>query len=376
MSTTNIRAGKIQALLDLAGVKLNGPNPWDPQVHRSDFYAKVLGKWSLGLGESYMDGDWDCERLDEFFTRILRVQLDQKAPGLLKVQLLLEVLRHRLFNLQSRRRAFQVGERHYDVGNDLFEAMLDPAMIYSCGYWMKAQTLAQAQQDKLDLICRKLELRAGESLLDIGCGWGGLARFAAEHYGVSVLGVTVSKEQQQLAQVRCAGLPVEIRLCDYRDLAGRFDKIVSVGMFEHVGPKNYATFFAGVTRLLKTQGLFLLHTIGSAITVNKTDEWIDRYIFPNGHLPSLQEIGATLMPELQLEDWHNFGHDYDRTLMAWHARFEAAWPYLSAHYDLRFYRQWRYYLLCSAGMFRSGEGRLWQLVLARRERQGEYRSLR
>jgi len=376
MSATDAQAGKIQALLDLAGVKLNGSNPWDPQVHHSDFYAKVLGKWSLGLGESYMDGDWDCEQLDEFFTRILRVQLDLQAPGLLKVQLLLEMLRHRLFNLQSRRRAFQVGERHYDVGNDLFEAMLDPYMMYSCGYWAKAETLAQAQQDKLDLICRKLDLQAGESLLDIGCGWGGLARFAAEHYRVSVVGVTVSKEQQQLAQARCAELPVEIRLCDYRDLAGRFDKIVSVGMFEHVGPKNYATFFAGVMHLLKAQGLFLLHTIGSAMTVNKTDEWIDRYIFPNGHLPSLQEIGATLMPELQLEDWHNFGHDYDRTLMAWHARFEAAWPDLSARYGTRFYRQWRYYLLCSAGLFRSGEGRLWQLVLARRERQGEYRSLR
>ncbi|NDU93214.1 MAG: cyclopropane fatty acyl phospholipid synthase [Ferrovum sp.] len=376
MSATDNQARKIQALLDLAGVKLNGSNPWDPQIHRPDFYAKVLGKWSLGLGESYMDGDWDCEQLDEFFTRILRVQLDQDAPGLLKVQLLLETLRHRLFNLQSRHRAFQVGKRHYDVGNDLFEAMLDPYMMYSCGYWAQAQTLSQAQQDKLDLICRKLELQAGESLLDIGCGWGGLARFAAEHYRVSVVGVTVSKEQQYLAQVRCTGLPVEILLCDYRDLLGHYDKIVSVGMFEHVGSKNYATFFAGVTRLLKAQGLFLLHTIGSAMTVNKTDEWIDRYIFPNGHLPSLKEIGMTLAPDFQLEDWHNFGHDYDRTLMAWHARFEAAWPDLSARYDLRFYRKWRYYLLCSAGLFRSGEGRLWQLVLARRERQREYRSIR
>jgi cyclopropane-fatty-acyl-phospholipid synthase len=376
MGAADTKAKKIQALLDLAGVKLNGSNPWDPQIHHDVFYGKVLGKWSLGLGESYMDGDWDCERLDEFFTRILRMQLDQQAPGLLKVQLLLEMLRHRLFNLQSRRRAFQVGERHYDVGNDLFEAMLDPAMIYSCGYWAKAATLEEAQQHKLDLICRKLELQAGESLLDIGCGWGGLAHFAAAHYGVSVVGVTVSKEQQQLARARCAGLPVEIRLCDYRDLTGQFDKVVSVGMFEHVGAKNYPTFFERVARLLKPQGLFLLHTIGSAITVRKTDEWIDRYIFPNGHLPSLEEIGATLAPPLQLEDWHQFGHDYDRTLMAWHARFEAAWPELGARYGTRFYRQWRYYLLCSAGLFRSGEGRLWQLVLARRERQGEYRSIR
>ncbi len=376
MTGSSTKAEKIQALLDYAGVRINGPNPWDLQVHRPEFYAKVLGKWSLGLGESYMDGDWDCERLDEFFTRILRAQLDQKAPVRLKLPFILEALRNRLFNLQSRSRAFQVGELHYDVGNDLFEAMLDPFMIYSCAYWAKAQTLEQAQQHKLDLICRKLELQPGESLLDIGCGWGGLARFAAEHYQVSVVGVTVSKEQQQLAQARCQGLPVQIKFCDYRDLEGRFDKIVSVGMFEHVGSKNYAAYFAEAEQLLKEEGLFLLHTIGSAITVLKTDEWIDRYIFPNGHLPSLKEIGNTLEPGLQLEDWHNFGHDYDRTLMAWHERFERAWPTLSARYSQRFYRKWRYYLLCSAGLFRSGEGRLWQLVLSRRSRQSEYQSIR
>jgi cyclopropane-fatty-acyl-phospholipid synthase len=376
MTGIDPRERKIRALLELADIQLNGSRPWDVQVHRPDFYAKVLGKWSLGLGESYMDEDWDCERLDEFFHRVLWVQLDQKVPAKLRLQLLFEVLRHRLFNLQSRHRAFQVGERHYDVGNDLFEAMLDPLMIYSCAYWAHADSLEQAQRDKLDLICRKLDLQPGDTLLDIGCGWGGLARFAAEHYQVAVVGVTVSKAQQQWATERCQGLPVNIKLCDYRDLEGEFDKIVSVGMFEHVGFKNYPAYFAGVQRLLRDGGLFLLHTIGSAITVNKTDEWIDRYIFPNGHLPSLEEIGKTLRPGLQLEDWHNFGHDYDRTLMAWHARFEAAWPSLQPQYGQRFYRQWRYYLLCSAGLFRSGEGRLWQLVLSKRGHRKEYRSIR
>lgn len=377
MTTNDRTLHRIQALLEPADIHLNGPHPWDPQLHRPDrFQTQVLTRWSLGLGESYMDGDWDCERLDEFFHRVLWARVDQRVPPALRWQLFLEILRNRLVNRQSRRHAFEVGEHHYDAGNDLFEAMLDSRMIYSCGYWARAASLEQAQQDKLELICRKLELRPGETLLDIGCGWGGLARYAAENYGVSVLGITVSREQQQLAQARCEGLPIAIRLCDYRDLTGAFDKIVSVGMFEHVGAKNYRTYFRAAERLLKPEGLFLLHTIGSATTVATTDGWVDRYIFPNGHLPSLQEIADALDSRLQVEDWHNFGHDYDRTLLAWHERFEAAWPVLSARYDERFRRMWRYYLLCSAGLFRSGEGRLWQLVLSRRGRRAEYRSLR
>ncbi|MDE1942684.1 MAG: cyclopropane fatty acyl phospholipid synthase [Betaproteobacteria bacterium] len=370
-------AGQIQALLDPAGIRLNGPHSWDPQIHRPDaFYSKVFARWSLGLGESYMDGDWDCEGLDEFFNRVLWARVDQQVPPGLRLKIGLEVLRNRLTNRQSRSRAFQVAEQHYDAGNDLFEAMLDSRMIYSCAYWARAASLEQAQHDKLELICRKLELQPGETLLDIGCGWGGLARYAAENYQVSVLGITVSREQQQLAQVRCQGLPVTIRLCDYRELTGSFHKIVSVGMFEHVGPKNYRTYFDTVLRLLRPEGLFLLHTIGSAAAVPTTDGWIDRYIFPNGHLPALEELTRTLDDELQLEDWHNFGHDYDRTLMAWHERFEAAWPALAPRYGERFGRMWRYYLLCCAGLFRSGEGRLWQLVLSRRGRRAEYRSQR
>ncbi len=377
MTENDRRLRPIQDLLEPAGVRLNGFQPWDPQIHRPDrFRQQLLSRWSLGLGESYMDGDWDCERLDEFFNRVLWAQVDQKVPPGLRLRLYFEVLRNRLVNRQSPGRAFEVGERHYDAGNDLFEAMLDSRMIYSCGYWVRAADLEQAQRDKLELICRKLELRPGETLLDIGCGWGGLARYAAENYQVSVLGVTVSKEQQQLAQARCEGLPVTVRLCDYRDLTGTFDKIVSVGMFEHVGTKNYRTYFHRAGRLLKPEGLILLHTIGSAATVPTTDSWIDRYIFPNGHLPSLQEVAHSLEAGLQVEDWHNFGHDYDRTLMAWHGRFEAAWPALAPRYGERFRRMWRYYLLCCAGLFRSGEGRLWQLVLSRRGRRAEYRSLR
>jgi len=269
-----------------------------------------------------------------------------------------------------------VGRRHYDVGNDVFEAMLDSRLIYSCGYWEQATTLEQAQVDKLDLICRKLQLQPGDRLLDIGCGWGGLVRHAAEHYGVSATGITVSREQLALAQQRCAGWPVDLRLMDYRQVQGRFDKIVSVGMFEHVGTKNYPAYLDHVLQLLSADGLFLLHTIGSDLTCAATDPWIDRYVFPNGKLPSAQELSQALEGRFLIEDWHNFGLDYDRTLMAWSARLEAAWPQLAGHYDERFHRRWRYYLLCCAGFFRSRQGQLWQLVLSRRTRAQPYRSVR
>lgn len=228
----------------------------------------------------------------------------------------------------------------------------------------------------MDLICRKLELKPGERLLEIGCGWGGLARHAAAHYGVQVTGITVSQEQRKLAMERCQGLPVDIQLMDYRNITGLFDKAVSVGMFEHVGTKNYPIFFDTVSRVLKAEGLFLLHTIGNHTTSTNVDPWIDRYIFPNGKLPSALELAAYTEGAFLIEDWHNFGLDYDRTLMAWWHNFEAAWPRLSVHYDKRFHRMWKYYLHCCAGFFRSRQGQLWQLVLSKRERPKGYRSVR
>ena len=366
----------LRALLATADVQINGRRPWDIRIHNDRVFSRVLSDWSLGLGEAYIDGDWDCEQLDELFTRLLRTDVESQAVGVARLRLIATHVRHRLLNLQSKRRAFQVGEQHYDAGNDLFEAMLDDQMIYSCGYWQNASDLGQAQIEKLDMICRKLQLRRGETLLDIGCGWGGLAKFAAQNYGVKVTGITVSKEQLELARRRCAGLPVRLLLQDYRDLKGQFDKIVSVGMFEHVGPKNYDTYFDTVKRLLATDGLFLLHTIGLAAASQGTDPWIDKYVFPNGKLPSPSEMSSALEGKLIVEDWHNFGQDYDRTLMAWHARIEAAWPRLTARYDARFRRMWRYYLLCCAGFFRSRQGQLWQVVLTKPERGGTYRSMR
>ncbi|MBZ0091557.1 MAG: cyclopropane fatty acyl phospholipid synthase [Sulfuricellaceae bacterium] len=359
-----------------AGIPINANVPWGIQVLDKQVYRRILSKGSLGFGEAYMDGLWECERLDQFFHRLLQADIDEKLGGWARMRLLGDILRHGLFNLQSSRRAFQVGEQHYDIGNDVFKAMLDPSMSYSCAYWDQAANLEEAQRNKLDLICRKLELRPGERLLEIGCGWGGLARYAAEHYGVDVVGVTVSKEQQTLAQERCSGLPVRIELMDYRRLAGRFDKIVSVGMFEHVGPKNYAVYFDAAERLLDKDGLFLLHTIGNHNTAPKTDAWIDKYIFPNGKLPSAKELASALENRFLIEDWHNFGADYDRTLLAWWDNFERAWPELKNKYGNRFYRMWKYYLLSCAGFFRARQGQLWQLVLSKRQRIGVYRSVR
>lgn len=359
-----------------AGIRFDGDAPWDIQVHDPALYRRILTRGTLGFGEAYMDGMWDADALDELFHRLLRADADEGLQGLWQWRLLAGVLHQRLFNLQSQRRAFQIGERHYDIGNDIFEAMLDPTMSYSCGYWRDAQTLAQAQHDKLDLICRKLELKPGERLLDIGCGWGGLAAHAATTYGVEVVGITVSKEQQALARERCAGLPVTIELMDYRDLQGRYDKVVSVGMFEHVGLKNYPAYFDTALRAMKEDGLFLLHTIGVEQTTGTSDPWMQKYIFPNSKLPSVRQLVAVLEGRFAIEDWHNFGQDYDRTLLAWWQRFEAAWPRLRPKYGERFYRMWKYYLHSCAGFFRARHGLLWQLVLSNRRRTQTYRSVR
>ena len=353
----------VSELLGRAGITINGSSPSDPQIKHPDFFTRVLQEGSLGLGESYMDGWWECERLDMFFSSVLRAGLEKQLPRHFKDTL--RIASARLFNLQSKKRAWIVGKEHYDLGNDLFSRMLDPLMQYSCGYWKKATTLEEAQQDKLQLICDKLQLQPGMRVLDIGCGWGGLAWFMAKNYGVSVVGVTISAEQQKMAQERCLGLDVDIRLQDYRDLNEQFDRIVSVGMFEHVGPKNYKTYFEVADRNLKPEGIFLLHTIGSKRTDNNVDPWINKYIFPNGCLPSVRQIANASEPHFIVEDWHNFGADYDTTLMAWHERFQAAWPEIADNYSERFKRMFSYYLNACAGAFRARDIQLWQVVFSR-----------
>lgn len=361
-------------LLSTAGITVGGHRPWDMQVHHPATFDRILTRGSLGLGESYMDGWWDCKAVDEFIARVLRARLDEQVG---RAGWIWASLKARLTNLQSEHRAWQVGEVHYDLGNDLYEAMLDPSMAYSCGYWAQATDLEGAQEAKLDLICQKLQLRPGMTLLDIGCGWGSLMLFAAQHYGVRCVGLTISKEQARSGAHKAGTLPVRFELADYRQFnlqgAQRFDRVASVGMFEHVGHKNYRSYFDMVHRSLGADGLFLLHTIGKNQAGAAIDPWIERYIFPNGVLPSASEIGLFSEHDFVLEDWHSLGADYDRTLMAWHQRFEAAWPQLQAKYGERFYRMWRYYLLCCAGTFRARDNQLWQVVLSPRGVAGGYR---
>jgi cyclopropane-fatty-acyl-phospholipid synthase len=321
-----------------------------------------------------MDGWWTCQRVDEFISRILQARLDRQVrnPGLM-----LLALKSWLMNRQSVPRAWQVGREHYDLGNELFEAMLDPYMAYSCGYWANSETLEEAQRAKLELICRKLQLQSGMRMLDIGCGWGSLMRYAAEHHGVECVGLTVSREQAAWGADRARGLPVRFELTDYRlfnaDGRERFDRVASVGMFEHVGHHNYGDYFALARRCLADDGLFLLHTIGKNGPGRGLDPWIEKHIFPNGALPSAGELASSCERDFVIEDLHNFGADYDRTLMAWLERFDAAWPALQTLYPERFRRMWRYYLMACAGTFRARDNQLWQWVLSPRGQRGGYR---
>ena len=356
-------------LLSAADVGVDGERDWDLQVHDDRFYGRVLRTGSLGLGESYMDGWWDCRRIDEMAYRILRGGLQGRVMGWAKLG---AAVRASLVNLQSVSRAFQVGQRHYDIGDDLFRRMLDQRMIYSCAYWKDADDLDAAQEAKLDLICRKLRLEPGMKVLDIGCGWGGTLRYAAERYGVEGVGITVSRDQAEQARRSCGHLPVEIRLQDYRELDEPFDRVLSVGMFEHVGVRNYRLFMEVVRRCLGRDGLFLLHTIGSNRSDLAGDVWIDRYIFPNAKLPSARQITGAAERLFVLEDLHSIGANYDPTLMAWNANLEPRWDEIP-NYDERFRRMWRYYLLACAGSFRARANQVWQLVLSPEGVTGGYR---
>jgi cyclopropane-fatty-acyl-phospholipid synthase len=358
-------------LLAKAGITLNGDRAWDVQVRDPRAYSRVLRDGSIGFGESFMAGWLDCERLDELIDRAYRAELTKRIEVLRWA--LLQAIRAKLNPFGSRSRSFEIGEWHYDAGNDLFQLMLDKYMIYSCGYWQQAQTLEAAQGDKLELICRKLELEPGMRLLDIGCGWGGLARYAAEHFGVSVVGITVSKQQIELGRRLAAGLPVELRYTDYREVNETFDRVVSVGMFEHVGRRHYRDFFRSCERCLKQSGILLLHTVGY-LRQQAINPWYDKYIMPGVEFPTVANILDNTGKDLVLEDFHTWhGSHYDRTLMAWYERFDAGWDQLKDRYDDTFRRMWKLYLQGCAGAFRAERMRVWQLVFSKGGIPGGYR---
>jgi cyclopropane-fatty-acyl-phospholipid synthase len=319
-----------------------------------------------------MDGWWDANELDEFFFKVLSADVEKKV---LTPSMLIAFIKAKLTNRQTKDKSKEVAEKHYDLGNDLYEHMLDKRMQYTCAYWREAKTLYQAQIDKLHLICRKLELKKGMTVLELGGGFGGLARFMAKEYGCIVTSYNISKAQIAYARKICEGLPVTLIEADYREASGEFDRVVSIGLCEHVGYKNYRSFLEVAHRSLKDGGIFLLHTIGRNTAITFTDPWIDKYIFPNGMVPSIAQLSVAMEGLFIMEDWHNFGPDYDKTLMQWHKNFKRNWPKIKEHYDERFYRMWAYYLMASAGAFRARKLQLWQIVLSK-GRLKEYVSVR
>jgi cyclopropane-fatty-acyl-phospholipid synthase len=369
---TNSSEKIIRDLLEQADIQVNGTRPWDMQVHNDLLYDRILRDTSLGLGEAYMDCWWDTESIDQLIYHIIKARIDQQVKGNWKIAAYF--LRSRLMNMQSSSRAYEVGVQHYDLGNDLYLAMLDTRLCYTCGYWKNVSNLDEAQEAKLDLVCRKIGLKPGMRVLELGCGWGSFARYAAEKYGTEVLGVTVSKEQVALGMELCKGLPVELRLQDYREVQGSYDAVISIGVMEHVGYKNYRTYMEVVDRCLKPDGIAFIHTIGGNVSATTGEPWSNKYIFPNGMLPSIKQLGAAMEDLFVMEDWHNIGPYYDPTLMAWDANFVKAWPELKKQvdkatgkprYDERFFRMWRYYLLINAGSFRARNINLWQIVMTR-----------
>ncbi len=365
------RAGSVETLVrelfGLAGVRLGGPGPGDITVHDPRFYGRLLRDASIGMGESYMDGWWDTDALDVLIEKILRAGLQDRVTGSVRLRLL--TARAIVLNLQSKTRSSQSVEAHYDIGNDLYTRMLDPRMVYTCAYWKNATTLAEAQEAKLDLVCRKLGLEPGMRVLDLGCGWGGLAGYMAQNYGCTVVGVTLSKDQHALGREMWGHLDVDLRLADYRDVSGTFDRVASIGMMEHVGPKNHRVAMEVVHRSLTDDGIALIHTISGRRSRRHGTPFVEKYIFPNAVSPSLAQLGVATEGLFVLEDLQNIGPDYDRTLLAWWDNFDRAYPDLRHRYDERFYRMWKFYLLAAAGASRARDAQLFQLVLTKSGRR-------
>jgi cyclopropane-fatty-acyl-phospholipid synthase len=360
-------------LLAKAGVTIDGDQPWDLQVRDPRAYTRMMRDGTIGFGEAFMDGWLDCARFDQLAERAFQADLSSRFEVRAAI---VASIRARLTPFGSRRRSFEIGDLHYDAGNDFFEALLDPTMAYSCGYWHNAETLEAAQRAKLDLICRKLKLEPGIRVLDIGSGWGSFARFAAENYGANVVGITVSRQQVEFAERFCAGLPATFRYLDYRDIDETFDRVVSVGMFEHVGRRYHADFFAACARCLKPSGLLLLHTIGQQHE-QAVNAWYDKYIAPGAEIPTIANVVTSAHPGLLLEDLHTFyGSNYDRTLMAWAANLDAGWDRLKKKYPEPFYRMWKLYLQGCAAGFRTNLLRVWQFVFSRDGYPGGYGSVR
>ncbi|MBF0278588.1 MAG: cyclopropane fatty acyl phospholipid synthase [SAR324 cluster bacterium] len=370
------------------GIEINGKNPWDIQVFDERFYSRVVANGSIGFGEAYMEGWWETEQLDELFYRITLLRNRNLLDN--PIRYLGVWLEAKILNRQTKGKSKKVIDAHYNLSNEMYQAMLGKTMAYTCAYWKEAKTLDDAQNAKYDLVCRKLDLKPEDQVLELGCGWGGFANFAHKNFGCRLVSVNISEEQIKFARQNYPDA-AQFYLCDYRDphiynASGlKFDKVVSIGMCEHVGVENYKSWMQLVADQMKDQSLFLLHTIGSNEYEVEANPWIDKYIFPKSALPSPKSLGNAIDRVFTLEDWHDFGVDYDRTLLEWFKNFDEDWEKgekLPQYLKLKkmdrntFYRMWKYYLLSVAGCFRSRYISLWQLVLSKNGVLGGYQTVR
>ena len=363
----------LEDLFEGAGIQVNGDRPWDIQVFDDRFYGRVFRDGSLGLGKSYMLGWWDASDLDELAFRAIRARVHQRFRPSLRVAW--HTLKAQLFNLQRRSRSEQVATTHYDLSNEFYEYVLGETMAYTCAYWKGAETLDEAQRNKYDLVCRKLDLHHGEVVLEHGCGWGGFAKYAAENYGCRVVAVSISEPQIKYVRKLCRDVDVEAHCCDYRDdhvynpEGSKFDKVVSIGMCEHVGPKNYRTWFEIVDRHMKDDGSFLLQAVGSDTSVANNDRFTQKYIFPNCVMPSLKQLTTAAEGLFTVEDVHNFWTSYYYTMREWQRNFTRNWDKireLDPKFDEQFHRMWNFYNFAGMGAARARQGGLWQIVFSKR----------
>ncbi|PCI25442.1 cyclopropane-fatty-acyl-phospholipid synthase [Candidatus Peregrinibacteria bacterium] len=364
-------------MLQEAGITVNGSNPWDIHIHNDNFFLRLLFYGTVALGESYVDGWWDVEKLDQFVYKLLDAKLvDHKSYTLqhpiAKILNKLRFLSPLFFNKQNKTQASKDVKYHYNIGNDLFEAMLDKRMNYSCAYWKNAKNLDEAQEAKLDMICKKLKLEPGMSVLEIGCGWGGFAKYAIEKYGVRVRGITLSENQRDYALKYCKGLNFQADIIDYREIQGQYDRVVSIEMIEHVGPKNYQEYFQVIDRCLKKEGLCLIQFDGKSESLHWNDVWIEKYIFPNTVTPSPKQITTAIENLFFIVDWEDFTKDYHTTMMEWDKNIDKNWETLKKNYDERFYRMWKFYLLYCPATALAKSQHLWQVVFQKTDSQQDY----
>lgn len=347
----------------------HGPSvQWN--IHSHDTMKRIVTDWEYELGETYISGGWDVGKgeLRELLG-ILRYNFQEIIPtGINKAIMLLQRLPQQWNRISKSRRHIK---HHYDMDTELFRSFLDKDMHYSCAYFTNvSHSLEQAQQDKCRMIAQKLLLKPGHTVLDIGCGWGSLAMYLAENHGVKVTGITLSKEQLKIAIMRAEerGLNhlVNFQLIDYRKLDGNFDRIVSVGMFEHVGKPYFKTYFRNIKKLLKSNGVALIHTIGRSGPPGVTNPWIRQHIFPGGYIPALSEVTSSVEDSLLvITDVEILRHHYAQTLAAWYNRFRNRQEEIKTRYGEYFYRLWEFYLNICEISFKHSDLVVFQIQLSR-----------